>query len=61
MAKDIAHLKEYVEIPSFEDVKEDKHQYALADKLCVAEQDPIRGKTVVQSHEERSLVQNPHS
>ena len=59
MAKDIAHLKEYVEIPSFETVKEDKYQYALADKLCVAEQDPIRGKTVVQRHTERFLVQNP--
>ena len=59
MAKDIAHLKEYVEIPSFETVKEDKYHYALADKLCVAEQDPIRGKTVVQRHAERFLVQNP--
>lgn len=61
MAKDISHLKDFVEIPSFEQVKADKYQYALADKLCHAEQDPIRGKTVVQKHANRYLVQTPPS
>ena len=61
MTKDISHLKNYVELPSFHDVKNDKYQYALADKLCHAEQDPICGKTVVQKHADRYLVQMPPS
>jgi len=59
MTKDLSHLKDYVEIPSFESVKSDKYQYALADKLSHEEQDPLRGKTVVQKHHDRYLVQNP--
>jgi len=61
MTKEIAHLKDFVELPSFDDVKTDKYRYALADKLCHAEQDPFRGKTVVQKHADRYLVQTPPS
>ncbi len=59
MTKDISHLTDYVELPSFDDVKSDKYKYALADQLCHKEQDPICGKTVVQKHADRYLVQVP--
>ena len=57
MTKDISHLKSFVEIPSYEEVKEDKYKYAIADRITHEEQDPIRGKTVVQKHDGRYLVQ----
>lgn len=57
LTKDISHLKSYVEVPSFEEVKTDKYKYALAEKIEHEEQDPIRGKTVVQKHGDRYLVQ----
>ena len=61
MTKDVSQIKDFIEIPSHEEVKEDKYKYAFADKLCHAEQDPIRGKTVVQKHADRYLVQMPPS
>ncbi len=59
MTKDISHLKSYIEIPPFEKVRDDKYQYATADKMVHDEQDPIRGKTLVQKHGDRYLVQVP--
>jgi len=59
MAKDIEKLKKYIEIPSFDEVKNDKYAYATAHKIQHEEQDPIRGKTIVQKHHERYLVQLP--
>jgi len=61
MAKDLEKVKKYVEIPSYSDVKGDKYSYALAHKIQHEEQDPIRGKTIVQKHGERYLVQLPPS
>lgn len=46
-------------IPSFEDVAEDKIKYAKAFKIQYDEQDPITGKTLLQKHGDRYLVQNP--
>ena len=50
---------EAVEIPSFEDVTADKRTYAKAFMIQYDEQDPIRGKTLMQAHGTRWLVQNP--
>lgn len=50
---------DFVLIPSFEDISEDKTAYARAFKLQYFEQDSINGKTVVQPHGNRFLVQNP--
>jgi len=61
MSKDIEKLKKYIEIPSFNEVKEDKYAYAVAHKVQHEEQDPIRGKTIVQKHADRYLVQLPPS
>ena len=61
MAKNLEKIKKYVEIPSFDEVKTDKFSYAKAHKIQHDEQDPIRGKTIVQKHGDRYLVQLPPS
>ncbi|MGI6076158.1 MAG: YgiQ family radical SAM protein [Pyramidobacter sp.] len=47
-----------VEIPSYEAVVSDKRSYAEAFRLQSMEQDPFRGKTVVQKVADRYMVQN---
>ena len=48
-----------VTAPSYESVREDKKQYAIATKLQYDENDPIRGCGVVQPCEGRFLIVNP--
>lgn len=50
-----------VECPSFEKVCESKKDYAVACRKQQDEQDPIRGKKVIQRHGNFMLVQNPPS
>lgn len=52
-------LPEYIEIDSFETVHIDKMAYAKSFKMIYDEQDPIRGKVIVQKHKDRYVVQNP--
>lgn len=59
MAKEIPTDKDVVVCPSYEEVKADKVAFAKAFKMQYEEQDPIRGKTVVQPHGDRFMVQNP--
>ena len=47
------------ECPRFELTREDKKQYAVACRIQQDEQDAVRGKTVIQRHGDRILVQNP--
>lgn len=51
------------ECPSFDVIKEPtesgKRQYAVATKIQQTEQDDIRGKTIIQRHGNKILVQNP--
>lgn len=54
-AKNIAIL------PSYEEVCEDTKTYAEAFRVQYNEQDAINGKTLVQKHGDRYLVQNPPS
>lgn len=56
---DISNLKDFVEVPSFEECAESKKAYAKSFKLEYYEQDFIRGKTLVQKHDNRYIVQNP--
>lgn len=58
LADDLDNLGDYLEIPSFKQVTEDKRKYAEAFKVQYQEQDPIRGKTLVQLHAGKYLVQN---
>lgn len=61
MADTVDGLEEYIEVPSAEAVMKSKSDYAKAFKVQYEEQDPIRGKTVVQKHGVKFLVQNPPS
>ena len=51
-------LKEYVEIPSFSDVSQDKAAFAEAFRKYFTEQNPVTGKGVVQPHPKTVIVQN---
>ena len=48
-----------VMLESFEQVKTDKRAYANACRVEYEEQDPIRGKRLIQPHHDKLLVQNP--
>ncbi|HEY9205941.1 MAG TPA: YgiQ family radical SAM protein [Candidatus Methanoperedens sp.] len=48
----------YVEIPGFIEVSNDKNLYASAFKLHYQEQDPVRGRPVVQPHPKTIIIQN---
>ncbi|HVN95020.1 MAG TPA: YgiQ family radical SAM protein [Syntrophorhabdaceae bacterium] len=50
---------EAMEIPSYEEVRQDKKQFNAAFKAIYENQDPRRGKCVVQKHENRFVVQYP--
>ncbi len=61
-------VKEYIprpcaECPSYEQVKtadeNGKKQYAIANRIQQDEQDAVRGKTVIQRHGDKILIQNP--
>lgn len=71
-AKDITYLRgtcylteslddiyeEYIELPSYKDVCNDKYKYAEASKLEYLEQDSVRGRILVQKHGNKYVVQN---
>ena len=59
MTDSLENVMDYIEVPSFEKVSEDKVTYAKAFKVLYEEQDPIRGKTIVQKHKNQYIVQNP--
>lgn len=55
---ELGNVDDYIEIPSFKKVVEDKVKYAEAFKIQSQEQDAIRGKTIVQQQGNKYLVQN---
>lgn len=59
VTKNLDGLSDYIKISSFEDVKTSKMEYARAYKVQYEEQDAIRGKTIVQPHGDRYVVQTP--
>lgn len=46
-------------LPSFEQVAADRRAYARAHRLEYDEQDAIRGRTLIQPHGDRLVIQNP--
>ncbi len=48
-----------VNLPSFEEVRDDKRKYADAFALTYREQNPYNGKTLIQPHGNRVVIQNP--
>lgn len=59
LSKTTENLKDYIESPSFEEVSTDKKAYGESFKLQSYEQDGIRGKTLIQRHGDRYVIQNP--
>jgi uncharacterized radical SAM protein YgiQ len=49
----------YSVLPSYEEVSSDKKEYARGFKIQYDEQDAVSGKTLIQKHGGRYLVQNP--
>lgn len=49
----------HVELPSFEQVSENKRLYADATRIEYEEHDPVRGKALIQPHDRRFLIVNP--
>lgn len=60
-AESLDHLWEYTQTPGYEQVTNSKKAFAEAFKIQYLEQDPIRGKIIVQNHGEQYVVQNPPS
>lgn len=58
IAKDINDLDDYVLVPSFAECASNKKDFGESYKLEYYEQDPIRGKAIVQKHGDRYLIQN---
>lgn len=48
-----------IQLPSFESVRASKEKYAEATRIEYDEQDAVRGKTLIQPHGHRFLIQNP--
>lgn len=59
LSNGLSQLRDFVEVPSFEEVSTNKEAYAESYKLEYFEQDAIRGKTIVQKHSDKYIVQNP--
>lgn len=59
VTKDISSLKDYVMLPSFDEITTNKTAYAESYKIASEEQDAIRGKTLVEPYDNRYVVQNP--
>lgn len=59
ITKNIDGLSNYISVPSYEDVSKDKKAYGESFKLESSEQDPIRGKGLIQRHGTEFVVQNP--
>ncbi len=50
---------DYLPLPSYSEVKNQKEKFAKAFKIEYLEQDPIRGKRIAQQNDEWCVVQNP--
>lgn len=53
------YSQDSLEIPSYQEVSTNNEAFASAVKMQYWEQDPVRGKCVVQDHGAKYLVQNP--
>jgi len=52
-------IKDSVEIPSFEEIAVDKDRFIHAFKKIYSESDPYRGRTIIQKHGQRYIIQFP--
>lgn len=59
IADSLDSVYDAIEIPGFEEISTNNDAYNKAFKVQYEEQDPIRGKRIVQKHRDSYLVQNP--
>lgn len=59
LAENLESTWDFLSLPSYEEVMANKKAFAEAFKIQYIEQDSIRGKTLVQQHGNRYIVQNP--
>jgi uncharacterized radical SAM protein YgiQ len=52
-------LGDYIELPSYERVSQDKSEFLKMSRLFFQNCDPVRGKKIVQMHGNRCLIHNP--
>jgi uncharacterized radical SAM protein YgiQ len=57
--KDMNAVKNYVSIPSFEEVSSDNNKFNKAFMDIYSEADPVRGRTIAQKHTDRFVIQYP--
>jgi uncharacterized radical SAM protein YgiQ len=57
--KDISRYKDAILLPGYEEIKADKNKFNIAQKIILEEQDSFRGKTLIQPHADRFIVQLP--
>uniref|UniRef100_UPI0028E617D0 YgiQ family radical SAM protein n=1 Tax=uncultured Clostridium sp. TaxID=59620 RepID=UPI0028E617D0 len=55
---DLENIYDYIQIPSYKEVCSNEKKYAEAFKVQYEEQDPVRGKNIVQKHGDKYIVQN---
>ncbi|MCX5687909.1 MAG: YgiQ family radical SAM protein [Candidatus Omnitrophica bacterium] len=57
--KIIGNFKYCIEVPSFEEIEKNKDKFNEAFKLFYLESDPVKGKTIIQKHGDRFVIQLP--
>ena len=57
--KSLGGIKDYVIIPSFEEVEKEIDTFNSAFRAIYLESDPVRGRAVIQKHKDRFVVQYP--
>jgi uncharacterized radical SAM protein YgiQ len=55
----VGHSPTYTLIPSFEQVRDDKHQFAEATRIIHTNTNPFNAATLVQFHDRQAVVQTP--
>ena len=59
IAHDLSNIKNFIELPSWQDINQDKLNFAKAFKLAYEEQDAFHGKILAQAHEKGIVIHNP--
>lgn len=58
-SKGMEHCSDFITLPNFDTLIKEKKQFAIAEKQIREEQDPIRGKTLIQEQNGWYIIQNP--
>ena len=58
LARNLDYVQDYIELPSYKEVVNDKKKYAHASRIEYQEQDSVRGNVIVQKHGDIYMVQN---